>query len=196
MAGGTEVTGADRPDRVAVWGAPASGKTTLAQRLATALGAAHLEMDAVHWQPGWVPLPTEEFRTRVAQFAAGERWVVDGEYFTKAADLIEARADMVVWLDYGLPLLEWRLLWRTVGRVWRHEVLWNGNRETLRGALFSRDSLLLYLLRGERRKRRARERRAADLAVRGVRVVRLRSPRAAERWLTRAEAAAAQAPRG
>ncbi len=194
MALEREAVAEGRPLRVSVWGAAASGKTTLGQRLARALGAQYLELDAIHWGPGWTPISTEEFRARVAEVAACDRWVIDGEYYRKVGDLVAERADMVVWLDYGRPLLAWRLLRRTVGRVWRREVLWNENRETLRGAFFSRDSLLAYLLRTERARRRQRRARAAELAARGLRVVQLQSPREADAWLARAEAAWGGAP--
>ena len=75
------------------------------------------------------------------------------------------------------------------GAVERREELWNGNREDLRGAFLSRDSLVVYLLRTERAKRRRREALAAEFAADrlraagGLRVVRLRGPREADAWL-------------
>ena len=182
------VTVDERPRRIAVWGAAASGKTTLGRRLGQALGVPHLELDAVHWGPGWEPISTDAFRARVAVEIARDRWVIDGEYFRKVADLIWERADTVIWLDYPLPVLIWRLLWRTVTRVRRREVLWSGNRETWRGAFLSRDSLFLHLLRTERRRRRQRAACAVELIARGVQVVRLRTLREADAWLARVTA--------
>ncbi len=60
----------------------------------------------------------------------------------------------------------------------RREELWNGNRETLRNVLFSRDSLLLYALRLHRDRRR---RYVTELAP--YHVVRLRTPKEVEQWL-------------
>src|ERR671936_2521948 len=59
--------------RVSVGGTSGSGKSTLGATLAARLGADYLELDAVFHQPGWVPLPREEFRERVAATVAGER---------------------------------------------------------------------------------------------------------------------------
>ena len=64
--------------RVSVVGTSGAGKSTLARALAGALDAEFLELDSVFHQPGWVPLPREEFRRRVAAAVAGERWVIDG----------------------------------------------------------------------------------------------------------------------
>lgn len=152
--------------------ASGSGKTTFARRLADALDVPFVELDAIHHQPGWRELDAETLRRRVEPIVAGERWVVDGSYRSKLGDLVLARADTVVWID--LPRRVWlpRLVRRTVLRVLRREELWNGNRETLRGALLGRDSLILFALRNERPRRRRYPRELAP-----YRVARLRSQR-------------------
>src|SRR6266702_4229185 len=66
--------------RVSMVGTSGAGKSTLARSLADALGADLLELDSVNHQADWVPLPTSEFRRQVASVAAGERWVIDGNY--------------------------------------------------------------------------------------------------------------------
>jgi cytidylate kinase len=48
--------------RVSVIGNSGAGKSTVARHLAAVLGVPHLELDAVFHQPGWRPLPDEEFR--------------------------------------------------------------------------------------------------------------------------------------
>src|SRR6476659_9383882 len=48
--------------RIAVVGTSGSGKTTLARQLSGRLGLAHVELDALHWDPGWAPTPAEVFR--------------------------------------------------------------------------------------------------------------------------------------
>ena len=52
-------------------GTSGSGKSTLSRALAAAIGTECLELDSVFHQPGWVPLPREEFRRRVAAAVAG-----------------------------------------------------------------------------------------------------------------------------
>lgn len=116
--------------RVSIVGNSGSGKTTLARQLAARLGAAHLELDSVFHQPGWQPLPTEEFRERVGAFVAGDAWVVDGNY-SAVRDLVWGRADTVVWLDPPRSRVMRRVITRTVRRAVRREELWNGNREPL-----------------------------------------------------------------
>ena len=105
-----------------------SGKTTIARGIAAALGAPHLELDAVFHQPGWQPLETSEFRRVVSDFTAGPSWVVDGNY-SKVRDIVWGRADTVVWLDPPRHRVMRQLLARTLRRMATRAELWNGNRE-------------------------------------------------------------------
>jgi adenylate kinase family enzyme len=172
--------------RVVVVGVTGSGKTTLARELGRRLQAPHIEVDALYWEPGWSPAEVEVFRQRVAAATAGDSWVADGNY-SRTRDLLWSRADTLVWLDYALPRALWRVFWRTVRRVaWREE-LWNGNRESFRGAFLSRDALILYLFRSHRRLRRTYSGAVQEPAYRHLRVVRLRSPRETARWLASIE---------
>ena len=68
-------------NRIHVTGNVASGKSTLARRLAEALDAPLVELDALNWLPGWVGLNAtdpEEFERRIREATRGERWVVAG----------------------------------------------------------------------------------------------------------------------
>jgi adenylate kinase family enzyme len=146
------------------------GKSTVARALAGALDAPYVELDAIHWQRGWTELDADELRRRVAQVVDRHAWVIDGAYRGKLGDLVLERADTVVWLD--LPRRVWlrRLVVRTLRRAVLREELWNGNRESLRSAVFARESLVRYALRIAPRRRR---RYPVELAR--FRVARLRS---------------------
>lgn len=121
-------------ERVSVVGCSGSGKSTIAAELAERLGTTHLELDAVFHQPGWTPLPSEEFRAQVGAVVERDRWVVDGNYST-VRDLVWARADTVVWLDLPRRAVMPQLLRRTVVRALTRRELWNGNREPVTGML-------------------------------------------------------------
>jgi shikimate kinase len=127
--------------------ASGSGKTTVGKQLAERLGVPFVELDALVHGPGWTEISDEGLRELVEPIVAGDGWVIDGGYRTKIGDLVLARADTVVWID--LPLRVWfpRLLRRTYLRMRGQEVLWNDNKETLRGAFWGRDSLFGYALR-------------------------------------------------
>jgi len=174
--------GGSCPRRIAVIGTSGSGKTVFAERLAQHLGIPHVELDAIHWGPNWTPRPLEDFRQRTAQSLAGDAWTVDGNY-GKVRDIVWARADTVVWLDYPLPLIMWRVVGRTLRRSLTGEVLWNDNREYLGQALFSSDSIVLWSLRSYRRRRREYPLLFQRPEYAHLRIVRLRSPRQAHEWL-------------
>ncbi len=164
-----------------VVGTSGSGKTTLARDIARRLALPHVELDSLHWGPGWTAAPLDEFRRQVETALQGDGWVVDGNY-SKVRDLVWGRAERLVWLDYGLPLVMARLVRRTVRRVLTREELWNGNRERL-GEQFTRDSLWLWALQSHRRHRREYADRFQHPEYCHLDVVRLRSPRAAAEWL-------------
>jgi adenylate kinase family enzyme len=163
--------------RISVVGNSGSGKSTLAARLAAALAIPHLELDAVFHQAGWQPLPRPDFRAAVADFAAGDAWVIDGNYST-VQDLVWARADTVVWLDPSRSRVMRQLVPRTLRRMVRRTELWNGNRESWT-ALFRADPEQSILRWAWTRHAQTRERYAraqADPANAHLEFIRLRTP--------------------
>jgi adenylate kinase family enzyme len=170
------------PRRIVVIGTSGSGKTTLADLLAGRFGLPHIELDGLHWEPNWTEAATPIFRQRVAAAVAGDAWIVDGNY-SKARDLIWPRADTIVWLDYPLWLILWRLLRRTSRRVLWREPLWNGNRERLLAQIASRDSIFLWVLQTYGRRRREFPALLSSPEHAHLRVVRHRSPRDTHLWV-------------
>lgn len=116
--------------RISVVGSSGSGKTTVGARLAATLSVRHVELDAIHHQAGWEPLPLPAFRERVHELTSGRGWVVDGNY-SMVNDITWERADTIVWLDLPRRIVMRRLVWRTLTRGLLRTRLWNGNRERL-----------------------------------------------------------------
>jgi len=115
-------------------GVSGSGKSTLGRNLAARLAVPCAELDAIYHQPDWTPLPEDQFRHRVSAIAAGDGWVIDGNY-SAVQPVIWARADTVIWLDPPRRIVMRRLIWRTICRVAGRAELWNGNRERMRNLL-------------------------------------------------------------
>ena len=103
----------------------------MAGELAVILGVPYLELDSLNHQPGWEPLPKDEFRRIVAARSAADGWVIDGNYST-VQPLVWARADTVAWLDLPKSTVMRQVVWRTLRRVAGRQELWNGNRERWR----------------------------------------------------------------
>jgi adenylate kinase family enzyme len=180
-----------------VVGNSGSGKTTLAAVLASGMAAPHLELDSVFHQPGWEPLAAEEFRARVGQFAAGERWVADGNYST-VQDLLWQRADTVVWLDLPRHRVMRQLIWRTLRRLVARAELWNGNRESWANLLRAdpAQSIIAWGWTQHHSSRERYARAAADPANGHLTFVRLQTPGQVTEliWQAREQAAARQVP--
>lgn len=163
----------------------------MAAALASRLGVPCLELDAVFHQPGWTELPADDFRARVADAAAGDAWVIDGNY-RAVQDLVWARADTVVWLDLPRPTVMRRVLSRTMLRAARRQELWNGNREPWSN-FFSLDperSVIAWAWTRHAAYKARYEAAMADPAWAHLRFVRLRSAADVRRFLS------ADEPRG
>jgi len=169
--------------RISVVGTSGSGKTTTASQIAHRLGIPHVELDALHWGANWTPSPLNLFRERVSQALDSDAWAVDGNY-SKVRDIVWGRADTLVWLDYWLPVIMWRLVQRTLWRSLLQEELWGGNHESLVKALFSRESILLWALQTYGRRKKEYPALLSQPEHAHLSVVHLRSPRVTRDWLS------------
>jgi adenylate kinase family enzyme len=178
--------------RVSVVGNSGSGKTTIAKALGTALNAPHLELDSVFHQPGWVPSEADEFRRRVTEFVAAERWVADGNYST-VQDLVWARADTVVWPDLPRYRVMQRVIRRTLRRMALRTELWNGNRERWANLLRldPMESVIAWAWTRHHVVRQRYERAMSDPANAHLTFVRLRTPGEVAALITRVRTEAA-----
>ncbi len=166
--------------RVLVAGASGAGKTRLAAAVAAARGLPHVELDALFHGPGWVPRPS--FRSDVERLAAADHWVTEWQY-DAVRDLLAARAELLVWLDLPRTVVVRQLVRRTVVRRLQRRELWNGNREAaLRTFLTDPEHVVRWswttYAHTEPRVRALHEQRPE------LPVVRLRSRREVDRWLT------------
>jgi adenylate kinase family enzyme len=166
-----------------VVGTSGSGKTTMAKRLAERLSVPHIELDALHWGPNWTEEPNEVLRERAEQAVSGKNgWTVDGNY-SAVRDIVWPRADTVVWLDYSLPLIMWRMTRRIISRSILREPFWHDNRESLLRHLFTKDSLYLWILTTYRKRRREYPLVLAMPEHAHIKVIHLSSAREARDWL-------------
>lgn len=139
--------------RVIVIGTSGSGKTTFARRLSVLLGAKHVEIDALNWLENWRERDFAEFSSLVERATAADEWILDGNY-SRVREMTWRRATALVWLNYSFPLNFYRALSRTLRRVISREVLYSNNRESFRQSFLSRDSIVLWMLKTHRRRRR------------------------------------------
>jgi adenylate kinase family enzyme len=165
-----------------VIGNTGSGKTTFSRALAQRLGVPHVELDALNWRSDWVMASHDEIRAQVETALAGDGWVIDGNYHGPLGTTVLKQADEVVWLDLPFPTTFWWLLRRTLRRLRTREQLWGTtNTESFRRSFVSRDSILWYLVKTYRRRRRACIER-----LNGIPHLRLRSGREMDDYVSAA----------
>jgi adenylate kinase family enzyme len=169
--------------RINVVGVSGSGKSTFSRRLAALLERPYIEMDSVYWEPEWTEPSDVVFFERLRAELVRERWVLDGNY-SRTIPIKWARATLVIWLDYPLRLATYRVIKRSIQRVWSQHEFWPGtnNRESI-GRLLSRRSIVLWTLQSHARVRRNYEARIRERAGSAPSFVRLTSPRAAQQFL-------------
>jgi adenylate kinase family enzyme len=168
--------------RISVIGTSGPGKTTLARALSQRLRISHIELDALHWEANWTPAPADVFRSRVTTAIAADAWTMCGNYGS-IRDMVLARADTIIWLDYSLSRVLLQTIRRTFHRCWHRQLLWAGNRESFYLQLCTRESMILWVLNTWRRRRREYPKMLRHQASLGKRVLRFRTPDQTRRWL-------------
>jgi len=101
------------PQRILILGPSGAGKSTLARRIGDRLELPVVHLDAIYWSPGWVPPEISRFREKMAQAAARDSWIIDGNY-TSHLDLRLPRAEAVIWLDLPRYVYFTRSIWRLI----------------------------------------------------------------------------------
>jgi adenylate kinase family enzyme len=176
--------------RIIIVGNTGSGKSTLAGELARLLHVSHIEFDALYWNANWIPTPDTEFREKVkiAIVEAGQQWVIDGNY-SAARDMVWAEGDTLIWLDYPLYLIFWRLLRRTFQRTIGKVELWNNNRERFWEQFFSRESLFLWAWQSHYRRKRTYSEIVSQNQFPNLRILHFKHPRDTDKWLRQLQVA-------
>jgi adenylate kinase family enzyme len=168
--------------RVLVIGPTGSGKTTLAESISRVSGLRHIELDLLRYRRNWQEIPADEFIEQVATIVQTDSWIIDGNY-SAVRELTWRRSDLVVWLDYPLPTILYRLLIRTVRRLVTMADIGNENRERLR-RLFGRRSIILWAIRSHSPLRKEYEIMVAALPSNTPCITRHRSPKETRAWLS------------
>lgn len=170
--------------RICVIGTSGSGKTYVAQAIASKLGYRYVSNDALIWGPNWTEVPRD---ARVPAFAAaleGDDWTIDGNIVSGAEDeVMLRRCDTLVWLDLPRREVFSQVFFRTLRRLITRERLWHGNIERWRMAISPHDSIVMWSVRTFRRLRSHYDALFVSEATANKAKVRLRSRSDVDDWL-------------
>jgi adenylate kinase family enzyme len=158
------------------------GKTTLARAISVKLGLPFVELDALHWLPGWVESDAESFKAKVsaALEAAPDGWVVDGNYGSKMGGFVLGQTDTVVWVNMPWRVMFWRVLRRSFQRAWDKQLICGENRESWRQTLSTNSLWWWHIM--HRKQYNTRDQRVLPLVRSGVPVIDIASPRDLNRF--------------
>ncbi len=174
---------------IVIGNSPCSGKSTLAEQLAERMGVPFIELDALHWEPGWKMADTEVFRERIREAIKPEAWVMAGNYTSKQQDVSWPAADTIIWLDLPFTTIMPRIIRRSWQRHTDQEDLWGtGNRENFWDHLKlwqTDESLISYTIKNHRSRRRLFESYTRDPQWSHITFIRLRSSEAVNQFRRR-----------
>ncbi len=165
--------------RICIIGTTGAGKSSLAKSLSELLGYPFVEGDALIWLPEWKIRDRDEFRSLVSQALASQNWVFDGCYDNETMKSVWAKADLVIWLDCSRWRVHWQVFSRAIRNLLRFHTYAHGNRDTVSGLFFSKNSILLYSLRNYGAHREEFTKIAKTLCQQNIPVLRLNKPTSA-----------------
>ena len=155
----------------------------MAENLAQKIGGDFIELDALNWGPNWSAAGDELLRARAEEATRSPCWVVAGNYLI-TRPITWSRAEAIIWLDYSLWVIFWRLFRRTWKRILTREELWSGNRERLSTQLklWSDESLFHWLFKTYWRRKREYPELFAQPEYAHLQVIRFKDPDQAQAW--------------
>lgn len=87
-------------NKIAIVGAPGTGKTTLSNILSKLYGIEATHIDGIHHLENWVQRDKEERDKIILDIVKRDKWIIDGTYKATLKPRFEA-ADLIIWLDYS-----------------------------------------------------------------------------------------------
>jgi adenylate kinase family enzyme len=100
--------------KMVILGRGGAGKSALSRQLSNVTGIPAVELDALFWQPGPIPMDPSRWAACQLELIQPDRWILDGDlgpYDTALAVRLRA-ADTIVVLDFSFLRCAWRTLRR------------------------------------------------------------------------------------
>lgn len=101
-------------NKIVIVGNVSSGKTTLANKLGKLLDIPVHHLDKIFWvqEKG---IKQDVFIAQQEEMMKGEKWIMDGNFMrSKSYDLRLSNADTIIYFDFPIAIIYWRLLKRFI----------------------------------------------------------------------------------
>lgn len=96
-----------------VIGSGGAGKSTFSRRLGRLTGLPVIHLDSIFWRPNWERTPEAEWEAKVRELAAGDAWIMDGN-FGGTREIRLRAADTVILLDIPRLTCIYRIFKRVI----------------------------------------------------------------------------------
>lgn len=87
-------------NRIAIVGAPGTGKTTLSNILSEIYNIPAIHIDGIHHMENWVIRDKDERDKIILDIIQKDKWIIDGTYKSTIRARFE-KADLIIWLDFS-----------------------------------------------------------------------------------------------
>ncbi len=169
--------------KIIVIGSTGSGKSTLAKQMAKTLAYPYIQLDLLFWKPNWQHCDDEEFFEKISNETNSETWIIDGNY-TRSHQITWTKADTVIWIDLPFYLTLYQNISRSLKRAITRQELWpnTNNRESFL-RMFSKDSIVLWLLNTYDLNKKKYQERLSDTNYQHIKFYRLQSRKEVRQFL-------------
>lgn len=100
--------------RIYIIGNSASGKTSLAKRISGVLKIKAYDLDDFYWEKKFIKKrDKKKVDALVRKVTRKKSWIIEGVYSSCITCSLD-KADLIIWLDYPVHVITWRLLKRQI----------------------------------------------------------------------------------
>lgn len=133
--------------RVAIIGAPGSGKTTLAIELKDVYNLPVVFLDSFYQFPNWVMRDPKERDEMILKETKKEEWIIDGTFIDTLEERVKV-ADLVIFLDFSTSVQIKGIFKRFFSNIGKDKIDMPGCKERLN------PSFIFYVLTYNKKRRK------------------------------------------
>jgi adenylate kinase family enzyme len=123
--------------KIAVFGKPGGGKSTLSQQIASVTKLPLHQLDLIQFMEGGAKVPDEVFVKQHAQILSNQRWVIDGFGTPQSFEELLRAADVLVYVERAAIVHYWWVTKRFMISPLRKPLGWPARSPIFRSTISS-----------------------------------------------------------